>query len=128
MTPKALWDRLGGLDNDYFMYVEDVDYCKRARDAGFRIAYTPHAEVIHYEGSGKIWLGSNALGNSMRSYIRYIRKFYGSFATLLMRMSLATVMLLRSMAYGMASLLTGSEILKDKNKAYLSASLNLIKG
>jgi GT2 family glycosyltransferase len=128
MTPKALWDRLGGLDNEYFMYVEDVDYCKRARDEGYRIAYTPHAQVIHYEGSGKIWLGNKALSNSMRSYIRYARKFYGSFATLFIRMSLAAVMLFRSMVYGITSLLTGSEIMKDKNKAYLSASLNLIKG
>lgn len=128
MTPKALWDRLGGLDDGYFMYVEDVDYCKRVRDAGYRVAYTPQARVTHYEGSGKTWLGSRALGDSMRSYIRYTGKFYGSFAALLMRGSLAAIMFCRSVAYGIASAFTGSEIRKDKYRAYLAASVNLLKG
>ena len=128
ITPKSLWDSLGGLDDGYFMYVEDVDYCKRVQKSGYRIAYTPQAEVIHFEGSGKVWLGSKALNNSMRSYIRYSGKFYSGFAVLLMRMSLAAIMFFRSLAYGVASVLTGSEILKDKNKAYLSASVSLLRG
>ena len=127
LTPRYLWEKLGGLDDGYFMYVEDVDYCKRVRDAGYRIAYTPRAEVIHYEGSGKEWLGSKALNYSMHSYIRYAGKFYGRPSVFLMRISLVAVMFCRSVAYGLASVFSDSAIWKDKFRAYQSASVTLLK-
>lgn len=44
------FDRIGGWSADYWMYVEDADLCKRAQDAGLRVAYTPSVEVIHAHG------------------------------------------------------------------------------
>ncbi|MGI9262236.1 MAG: glycosyltransferase family 2 protein [Woeseiaceae bacterium] len=43
-------ERIGGWSRDYWMYVEDADLCKRAQDAGLRVAYTPAVEVIHEHG------------------------------------------------------------------------------
>lgn len=45
-----LWRSLGGLDERYFMYVEDVDLCKRARDAGFKCALLPQMRYVHLGG------------------------------------------------------------------------------
>jgi GT2 family glycosyltransferase len=42
-----LWQQLGGLDEGYYIYSEDVDLCLRARDRGGRIAYWPAARVRH---------------------------------------------------------------------------------
>lgn len=50
MATRETWDRLRGLDTDYFMYGEDADLSLRARAAGFRPAITPDAEVIHAVG------------------------------------------------------------------------------
>ncbi len=50
MATRETWDRLGGLDADYFMYGEDADLSLRAREAGFRPAITPDAEVVHAVG------------------------------------------------------------------------------
>lgn len=50
MATRETWDGLGGLDTDYFMYGEDADLSMRAREAGFRPAITPDAEVIHAVG------------------------------------------------------------------------------
>lgn len=44
------FDAIGGWSADYWMYVEDADLCKRAQDAGLRVAYTPSVEVIHAHG------------------------------------------------------------------------------
>ncbi|MGI9205571.1 MAG: glycosyltransferase family 2 protein [Woeseiaceae bacterium] len=44
------FDAIGGWSADYWMYVEDADLCKRAQDAGMRVAYTPSVEVIHAHG------------------------------------------------------------------------------
>ena len=43
-------DRLGGFDESYFMYSEDVDLCWRAWRAGWRVAYEPAAAVVHVQG------------------------------------------------------------------------------
>lgn len=128
MTPGALWEELDGLDESYFMYLEDVDYCRRVRSAGYRVAYSPKVEVIHYEGGGKAWLGGKALNNSMRSYIRYTAKFHGHLAALFMRMSLGAIMLCRAFSYGLISMVLSSVIWKEKRRAYLSASMNLFRG
>lgn len=128
MTPRVLWEQLGGLDEGYFMYLEDVDYCRRVRSAGYRVAYSPKVEVVHYEGGGKAWLGGRALNNSMRSYIRYTDKFHGYLAALFMRLSLGAIMFCRSGVYGLIFMISGSNIWKEKRHAYLSASMNLFKG
>jgi len=47
---KDLWDKLGGLDTDYYFNYEDVDFCLRAREAGFRCYVTHEATAIHLEG------------------------------------------------------------------------------
>jgi hypothetical protein len=44
------YNRTGGWSNDYWMYVEDADLCKRAHDAGLRVAYTPKVAVVHSHG------------------------------------------------------------------------------
>jgi len=41
---------LGGFDESYFMYLEDVDLCWRARQAGWRVSYQPTAVVTHEQG------------------------------------------------------------------------------
>ena len=48
---REVIDKVGALDDGYFMYFEDIDYCRRARDAGFKVLYWPSAEVEHFAGS-----------------------------------------------------------------------------
>lgn len=49
---REVWDLLGGLDEDYFLYAEDVDFCRRHLNAGGRIAILPESKVLHHVGSG----------------------------------------------------------------------------
>ncbi len=50
MFRKKVYDEIGGLDEDYFMYGEDLDYCYRIKQAGWKIYYTPTTKLIHYKG------------------------------------------------------------------------------
>lgn len=50
LTPKALFDELGGFDERFINCFEDVDYCLRLREKGYKVIYTPRAELIHHEG------------------------------------------------------------------------------
>jgi N-acetylglucosaminyl-diphospho-decaprenol L-rhamnosyltransferase len=47
---RSVFDELGGFDEGYFMYVEDVDLCWRAGRHGGRVAYEPRARVVHAIG------------------------------------------------------------------------------
>ena len=50
LTPRVLWESLGGLDETFFMYAEEADYCIRAIDAGYQPRVTPEARIIHHGG------------------------------------------------------------------------------
>jgi len=128
MTPRDLWEKLGGLDESYFMYVEDADYCRRVRDAGFSVAYTPQTEIIHYRGGGAAWLGPDLLPMLMDSYVVYARKFYSLASVLFLRVALGSIMGARAAIFSMASLLVDSQSLAGKGRAFLSAAARLFAG
>ncbi|MFT5500621.1 MAG: GT2 family glycosyltransferase [Woeseiaceae bacterium] len=61
LIDRKNYDAIGGWSKDYWMYVEDADLCKKAHDAGMRIAYTPIVQVIHAHG------GSSRLNVAVKS-------------------------------------------------------------
>lgn len=48
MVRKEAIDQIGLMDERFFMYMEDVDWCRRFWQAGFRVYYFPEAEMVHY--------------------------------------------------------------------------------
>lgn len=62
MVRRIAFEDVGGFDRRLFMYMEDVDICRRMREAGWRIAYEPAAQVSHAMG------GSQASGQATRWY------------------------------------------------------------
>ena len=50
---REVWDKVGGLDEDWAMAFNDVDLCMRIRKAGYLIVWTPFAELIQYESKSR---------------------------------------------------------------------------
>jgi len=48
---REVWEQLNGFDKNFFIWFEEVDFCKRARLAGFEIYFEPAAKIIHYRGA-----------------------------------------------------------------------------
>ncbi len=46
---RDVYEKVGGLDEEYFMYGEDIDWCYRIKEAGFRIIYHPVSEITHFK-------------------------------------------------------------------------------
>ena len=67
----------GPIDEGFFMYSEEVDLCKRLKDAGWRIVYIPQATVIHYEGQSSGQVVTARYIYHYRSQIRYHKKHFG---------------------------------------------------
>lgn len=51
MVRREVIEQVGLLDEKYFMYGEDIDWCYRIKKAGWKIVYYPEAKIIHYKGS-----------------------------------------------------------------------------
>lgn len=80
---REVIDAIGLLDEGYFMYFEDVDYCRRAREAGWTVLHWPEAKVVHLQGasSGVTAEHSKRRRRAPRYYYearaRYFAKHYG---------------------------------------------------
>lgn len=78
-------DQVGLLDDEFFMYSEELDWCRRARDDGWKVVYLPTARVIHYEGKSSEQVMPLRHVRFQRSKIRYFRKHHGRWAGALVR-------------------------------------------
>jgi len=96
MLRRAAYDAVGGFDERWFMYMEDVDLCRRIRAAGWTVGYMPDAVVEHAIG------GSQSEGQPRRWYIafdRYLRLNRGSFRARLCAVIVAVGLGMRWVAY-----------------------------
>jgi GT2 family glycosyltransferase len=53
LTSQQLWQQLDGLDETFFMYGEEADYCYRAKQVGYQPLITPNAQIIHHGGASE---------------------------------------------------------------------------
>ena len=51
MFRREVWESIGGFDEGFFLYFEDIDFCRRACNNGWRIRYVPGSRVTHLEGA-----------------------------------------------------------------------------
>lgn len=71
---REAFESVGGFDEDYFLYFEDVDLCLRLRRAGWHLAEAPDARAVHVKG-GSQPAGGGAVGKEYRrSQLRYYRQ------------------------------------------------------
>ena len=61
LTPRELWESLNGLDETFFMYAEEADYCIRAIKKGYQPRVTPDARIIHHGGVSETNLSGKML-------------------------------------------------------------------
>ena len=77
LVRREVFDRIGGFDEGYFMYSEELDLCERARAAGWRISYDPAAEIIHHEGASSAQAVPRRHIDFNTSKVRYYGRRYG---------------------------------------------------
>lgn len=74
---KKAVDEVGGLDERYFFYMEDVDWCKRFTDAGWKIMFIPEATAIHYGGASTSMAPLRFSIEYHRANLQYWQKYHG---------------------------------------------------
>jgi len=76
MIRREALERVGPLDERFFMYSEDVDYCYRVWEAGYRVSYLPFARVVHLIGQSSRKYRTLTILERHRSMYKFYKKHY----------------------------------------------------
>ena len=74
LVRRSAWEAVGGFDEAYFMYVEDVDLCWRASRAGWGVVFEPAARVVHVQGVSSERAPYRMIAEHHRSLLRFYRR------------------------------------------------------
>lgn len=77
LARREAYQEVGGLDEDFFMYSEELDWCRRIKSAGWEVVYLPTATVIHHEGKSSEQVVPARHIYFQSSKVRYFRKHHG---------------------------------------------------
>ena len=105
LTRRKVVEQVGLLDEDYFMYSEELDWCRRIKAAGWRVVYLPAAKVIHHEGKSSEQAVTARHINFQRAKLRYFRKYHGRLVCILLRLFLLLNYLWQMVLEGVKGLL-----------------------
>lgn len=85
MIKKEVLDRVGGFDERFFMYCEDIDLCHRINEEGFKIYYVPSTQIVHYKGESTKKDNLDYIKTFHQSLYQFFQKYYGRSHILLFR-------------------------------------------
>jgi len=100
MIRKAALEQVGLFDEQFFIYSEEIDLCKRFLNAGWEIVFYPDASIIHYHGASS---GKDPLifsGEQIKSQVKYWKKYHSKIAA-------TTLILILLMNHGIRLILRG---------------------
>lgn len=104
ISGAALWlrrealDQVGGWDEGFFMYVEDVDLCRRLRGTGWRVVFEPGAEVTHVGGASTAARPYRMIVEHHRSLYRFASKHWSGARRILLPAAAAFLALRAALA------------------------------
>lgn len=115
LVRRSLYESLGGFDERFFVYFEEVDFCYRARQLGFSSFYFTEAAYFHAVGACSAKAKADRLSYSLYSRMQYATKHFGKFRRSLLLMLTLTVefsarligALLGKSSYDLAEVLLG---------------------
>lgn len=122
LVRTELLRRLGGFDEQFYYYYEDLDLCHRIRDAGYLIIYTPEVTITHLGGQSTTKRFPIAFElDKYRNRYRYFYKYFGRKGVCRCRHATLAWLWIRKVGYGLVQLAKPSEELKMRVELYRAA-------
>jgi len=88
-------DQVGLLDEDYFMYTEEVDLCYRLKNSGWDLYWVPQSKIVHYGGQSTQQVASKMFLSLYETKLLYFRKNHGSSSAFIYKVILSIMSLIR---------------------------------
>lgn len=89
LIPKSIFKEIGNFDTRFFVYAEEVDLCKRIKNSGYRIVFTPNACIIHYGGQTSKTMSIKMYLVMIESKFKYFEKHHGYMSLMAVKLSTA---------------------------------------
>lgn len=77
LTRRAIYDQLGGLDERFVMFSEELEWCRRIRDAGWQAVYLGTARIVHHGGKSTAQVPAFKHIYFQQSKLRYFARHHG---------------------------------------------------
>lgn len=106
LVRRAAMDAVGPLDDSFFFYGEEADWCRRFRDAGWRVRFAPIGEVMHHGGASTLRIAGERGVLLGRAIVRLIRLHRGPVAGAAAWSILLASHLWRALAFGLGGACT----------------------
>lgn len=88
LARREVYEHIGGLDEGYVMFCEELDWCHRAKDNGWRVVYVGDARIIHHGGKSTEQVTARKHIHFQQSKLRYVHKHHGAFEAQMLRLFL----------------------------------------
>ena len=85
LVRREVLDQVGLMDERFFIYFEETDWCYRTKNHGWKIYFSPDAEMIHYGGQTTSRQSAKMATIYSQSLLKYFQKHYGQVAALVVR-------------------------------------------
>jgi GT2 family glycosyltransferase len=125
LVRRELWEKLGGMDERFFFFFEETDFCLRARETGFVTVHLPEVRVWHGQGQTAKQDLPAARIEYWRSRYAYFAKHRGWLVCAALRSGLLLRLLLDSLFSGIATALTFGQSRRWRNKFSVHRALLL---
>lgn len=114
---REVYQQIGGLDEGYVMFSEELDWCRRAKGAGWRVAYVGTARITHYGGQSTAQVETRKHVHFQQSKLRYFRAYHGRALALALRLFLLV-------SYGLQMVLEGAKAALGHKRALRRARIS----
>jgi GT2 family glycosyltransferase len=123
LVPRAVLEAVGPMDDAFFVYAEEADWCRRIRKAGWRCVFAPVAQIIHLDGGGKstVQIRSRMHVQMQKSHLIYVRKHSGTAAYWGVRGLFAASAALRAALFGLLKLIRRDPVSQARTRLALAS-------
>ena len=128
LIPRHVLDKVGLMDEAFFVYAEDADLCRRIREGKFRCVFTPVARIIHHRGQSSRQAKHRMHTQQQKSLLIYMRKHYGLAGFMLSKATYVVTSMFRIATFGSFALLSGQSNARERASLARSALMFQIFG
>ena len=93
---REVIENVGLLDEKFFIFGEEVDWCKRIKDYGWMVFFIPHAKIIHYGGQSSSQANQKNLIEKHKARREYFKKHYGHLGSFISKIIFCIGVFIRS--------------------------------
>ncbi|MEH6547939.1 MAG: glycosyltransferase family 2 protein [Sneathiella sp.] len=111
LIPRKVFEAVGEMDDAFFVYAEEADWCRRIRAHGYKCVFTPTAHIIHRDGGSKstYQIRPQMYVQHQKSQMIYARKHFGIVGYFQFKLLFLLSMFSRSFLFGVLALITRND-------------------